>query len=172
MTIRPLRRLFGASVLAFVGVLGTTVTGASASATNFPAPDLGPIPMSALPSAGPGVNVSGDCPGYLFTDGVVIQFLNGTAVLYGPASNPNTFGGNAQGDATLTFNSSGGSADATYTGHTHLWFGVNSNNKGQFYSGQTASFNGDGLTITASGGETISNSGHVSGWGHVNVRCS
>lgn len=181
MKLKLIMRFAGTGALACIGVLGTSATGAFAAATHLPAAELGPISMGPLPPAGPGVKVSGDCPGFLFTvtESVTFVFSSGSAVLYGPASNPNTNGGNVQGIATVTFTSATGSVDGTYVGHTHLWFGQNVNNKGQSYFGQTASLQDNGtdgttgsLTVTASGGETRSESGHLSGWGHVNVMCS
>jgi hypothetical protein len=158
-----------------VGVLGISATAAFAAATTMPAADLGPFTTGGggLPSSGPGVRISGNCPGFLFTDSPTIDFSSGKAVFYGPVSNLNTNGGNVEGTATLTF----ASTTATYVGHLHLWFGQNINNQGQSYFGQTLTFQGSGtlgaLTITASGGQTTAANpaGNTSGWGHVNVTC-
>ena len=118
--------------------------------------------------------MSGNCPSYIFSDAPVIQFVSGTAVVYGPVSNPLTNGATASGDATVTFGT-----DGTYEGHTLLWFGQNINNKGQAYFGENINLSVSGidgtvgsLNITATFGVTDSPSGHVAGWDHVNIICS
>ncbi|MDE3064909.1 MAG: hypothetical protein KGJ36_04470 [Acidobacteriota bacterium] len=168
-------------MIAIVGGLagvGFGVAPASATATTGSAAGLEP-PISLTIAPGPGVRVTGDCPSSLFQDIGFFDFVSGNYVFYGPSSG-NSGGFNVEGDATLTFLGSD-SIDAVFEGHTHLWANQNYNptGNGQQYFGITGSFNGTGidgtvgsLSITASGGETTSASGHVSGWGHFNVTCS
>lgn len=170
-----------ASIIAIVGGLagvGFGAAPASATATTGSAAGF-EFPLGPLPTPGPGVRVTGDCPSSLFQDFGIFDFVSGNGVFYGPSSG-NSSGFNVEGDATLTFWGTDG-VDAAFQGHTHLWANQNYNptGNGQQYFGVTGSFNGTGidgtvgsLSITASGGETTSASGHVSGWGHFNVTCS
>jgi hypothetical protein len=172
---RPVIRLAVIGVLACAGVLGASAPAAFAGASTFPAAGL-KIDVGSVPPPGKGVSVVGDCPGYLFTDDMAFKFTSGSAVGYGPASNPLTFGGNAQGDAFLFDRTT--ASPTGYAGHLHVWFGVNVNPTGnlQNYNGETVSFNGSGpagsITINASFGGGQSASGNPTGWAHVKVTCS
>jgi hypothetical protein len=161
-----------------LGGIGLSASPASAGANEGSAAGF-VFGIGSLPSAGPGVRVSGSCPTYMNDDAATFDFISGNLVFYGPPSG--TSGGfNAEGLATLTFASVTGT-DGTFEGHTHLWANQNYNPTGnlQQYNGITGNFNGTGvdgtvgsLSITASGGETTSATGHVSGWGHFNITCS
>jgi len=179
MNSKPIVRTALAGAVLSLGAVGISATGALGAATNIPAASLGPIsPGGPLPPPGtPGVNVRGNCPSFMYTDAPTFVFSSGSAVLYGPSSNPNTYGGNVEGTATLTWSPDGGTTiDGSYVGHAHLWFGQNINNNGQSYFGNTTSYNGSGplgsFSVQVSGGDTTSASGHQSGWGHVNISCS
>jgi hypothetical protein len=183
MRARWFLQLAGASSVAFVGVLGLSGSSAlAAPAQTMHAADLPPIypspsPNGALPSGGPGVKIVGTCPGWLFTDPVGFQFTSGNAVEYQipPGAPPGVSNGaNVEGTATLM----DGLNPTAFSGHTHLWFGQNSNPTGNLenYFGETISFSGtDGtnsISITANPGFIQSASGHQSGWGQVKVTCS
>jgi hypothetical protein len=179
MTIHAMHRATAA--IALTGglmVVGLYAAPASASGTTSSAEGF-VFTIGSLPTFGPGVRVSGDCPLYMFADLATFTFLSGRKVVYGPATG--TSGGfNAEGVSSLSFSGPGGT-DGTFEGHTHLWANLNLNPTGnpQLYSGVTGSVNATGvdgtvgsLSITASGGETVSATGHVSGWGHFNITCS
>jgi hypothetical protein len=168
----------GAIAAALAGALtgyGVSALPASGAASTSPATGF-EFPIGPLPPAGQGVRVSGACPSYFASDPATFDFVSGSLV-YGPATG--TSGGfNVEGLATLTL---AGDVSGTFEGHAHLWANqnVNPNGNGQQYTGITGSFDGVGvggtvgsLRITASGGETTSASGHLSGWGHFNITCS
>jgi len=120
---------------ACVAVLGFSVVGASAGATQIDptgvAVDLGPAP----------VPLSGSCP---FSQGgdASLYFLNGHAVMYGTVNkNGDWGGGNLEGTAVFL-------DDGTpyYVGHVHFWFGGGNNIQGQSESGYTLSYKGTGLS--------------------------
>jgi hypothetical protein len=160
----------------------------------YPSPD----PTGELPPLGsPGLTVVGTCPGFLF-GGNAIGFLiqSGNDVLYRiPAGSPPgvSNGGNVEGISDLVYAAPGTPpspgnpagvppsqtvfTDSGYQGHTHLWFGMNSNANGHSYFWETISFNGtapDGssISITANPGSNTSVSGHTNGWGKVKVTCT
>lgn len=172
--MKSMIRMICVFALACAGLMGIWVTGASATATTFPAAglslDLGPAP----PSGTPGVKVKGDCPSFLFNDDIGLTFTSGNAVSYGPTPNPMTFGGNAEGNGVLTDN---GSA-TSYQGHLHAWFGVNVNPTGnaQNYNGTTVSFHGSGpagsIQLNASFGGGSSASGRPTDWVQLDISCS
>lgn len=141
------------------------------------------IPFGQL--AGPFSNISASCPSWVSNDFVNVDFNTGNGVDYGQNNTNNTLsGGNVEGDADLEFfasvDSNGigiGTPDAVYEGHTHAWFGTNTHTKG-FYTGDTADLHDVGIAgtsgtiiIQSNGGETVLDSGHLSGWGHTNVTC-
>lgn len=175
-------RLAGISALVAIGPLGFSASAAyAAPAMTVPAANLGPIypsplPSGSLPSAGPGVTIVGNCPGFLFTDPVGVSFNSGNAVFYRiPNGDPRLAnGGNIEGNATLL----DGSIPTSYSGHAHLWFGQNINPTGnqQAYFGETISIQVAGpdgsITITANPGGNFSASGNSNGWGVLKVTCS
>jgi hypothetical protein len=167
------------SVAPAAASFGASAGPVSAAATTMPADQLGPIypsplPSSALPSSGPGVTIVGNCPAFPFTDPVGFQFTSGSAVFFGSATNPKTNGRSIEGTATLLDDSN----PTTYSGHTTLWFGQNTNPTGnlQQHFGETISFSGSGpdgsIIITAYLGATTSASGNESGRGRLKVTCS
>lgn len=187
------RTLFKSAVAGALaaGGLAVAASGASASspagATTLPSSALGTIvpgPPGGFPSGGPGVKVTGTCPAWLFSDPAGVTFSSGNAVLYQPDNSgiPGLFGlppfdgGNVQGNATLA--DVADSTQASYTGQAHLWYGLTYSPAGnqQFYFGETLSFRGSGpagsISLSANPGFTVSASGHNSGWGQFDLRCS
>jgi len=170
----------GAVVLLAVGLSGPAAVAAPAQtmpAATMPPIYPSPLPNGAIPESGPGVKIVGNCPAWLFSDPIGFQFTSGNAVLYRipPGAPPGVSNGaNAEGQATLM----DGANPTTYSGHTHLWFGQNSNptGKAQGYFGETISFNGSGpggsISITANPGFSSSASGNLNQWGQVKVTCS
>jgi hypothetical protein len=161
--------------LACAGLFVVYVAGASADATQVPVAGLTIDLGSAPPPGTPGVKVKGNCPGFLFTDDIALQFISGNGHVYGPGPHPSTNGANAEGDAVLLDNG----VATTYVGHLHTWFGQNVNPAGnqQFYFGNTLSFHatsstGQSIQLNASGGGGSSASGNPTGWGQNDLSCS
>jgi len=174
-------RVLAASAVICGGVFaGAAGASASGSTVNMPASGIF-VPIGALELSGPGVKVASACTGTAFSflgDPIGFSYSSGSAVFYQIPPGGTIFdanGGNIEGTATLVDLATG--EPTSYTGHTHLWFGQNSNNNGQFYEGATLSFNGsDGngssVTISANPGFIQSASGHQSGWGQEKITCS
>jgi hypothetical protein len=130
----------------------------------------------------PNTKVTGNCPGWLFNDGIGFLFSSVNAHLYriDPITGmPN--GANAEGIATLLDNGS----PTPFVGQAHVWFGQNTNANGHFYTGETVSFNGtaaDGSTISFStnpgfnmsvgGTKSPGGDGNANGWGQQNLTCN
>ena len=203
-TLRPktIIGLASAGALACVGTVGLFGSAAfGAPAVHPPVSELGiiypsPDPTGALPPGGPGVTVVGTCPAFLLGGNAIgFLFQSGNATLYRipPGSPPGTSnGGNVEGIADLVYAAPGIPptqttpgvppsqtvfTDSGYQGHSHLWFGTNSNANGQSYFGETISFSGtapDGSTIsiTANPGSNTSASGNMNGWGKLKVTCT
>lgn len=176
----------------------------------YPSPNVtGQLP----PMGAPSVTVVGTCPDFLFgtdpTDPLGGQYAigfapqSGSAVEYRipPGAPPGVSNGaNFEGIADLVYADPGlapssenpngvppagtNLTDSGYTGHTHLWFGSNTNpnfnppnGNLQQYFGETISFqgtapNGATITITANPGFNSSASGHMNGWGKLKVTCT
>ncbi len=179
MTAKSKFRVAGLCVVACCGVLAAGAAGAFGQATTGSAAGLiipKPPNQFFLPPPNPpmpGYTVVGDCPTFLFNDGVNFEFTDGSFVVYGP---PSGFSGghNVQGDAMLLDNG----VASGYAGHTHIWDNSNSNPTGnpQTYDGTTISTHlSDGtnsIQINGAFGGTTSASGHQSGWFHLKVTCS
>jgi len=155
----------------------------------FPAEGL--TPDGALPPGGGGnFKITGNCPSYLFigsgtnaTDAVGFAFVDGNGHFYQvtvPGDPTSANGANVEGTATLVIgdNTNPGPTVEPYTGHTHLWFGTNSNANGQMMFAQTIAFHGvapDGSSITIEanpGSTTAAHNNHSNGWGELTITCS
>ena len=189
--MRTLLKSAGASALA-CGALGFAASAASgAAAQQIPAQYV-PVIAFPAPAAAVGASVGANCPSWVANDDLGLQFTSGNAVEYriDPSTGqPN--GGNAEGQAYLegVVLDKNGNVASTYTvpggfsGHTHVWFGSNTNpnfgpTNDQNWFGETVSFNGtsadgmSGISISASFGGGNSASGNSSGWLHVKVTCT
>ena len=201
MKIRTVIGLTGATAAScVVGAIALSAPAAyGAPAVHPPATDLpviypSPDPTGELPPPGsPGLTVTGNCPSYLFGNAVGFEFQGGNAVFYRiPPGQPpgNSNGGNVEGTADLMIATPGvppsesnqgtppsNPVDSGYSGHTHLWFGTNSNANGQSYFGETISFqgtapNGATIKLTANPGSNTSVSGNTNDWGKLDITCT
>ena len=136
---------------------------------------------------------SANCPSTIQNPDLTmwIVFVDGNGHFYGPTNHPLTNGGNVEGDAYFFGSVPGPSATSPptvvyqYFGQAHGWFGNNnfpSSNPGAPAPGPNAevtagtlTFHGTGdlgtLDVQDEGGQTISASGHPSGWGHFKMTC-
>ena len=200
---RVIIRLAGAGAVACLGALGLSTPAAFGAAAQHPpsAGDLpviypSPDPTGLLPPPGSGgVTVTGNCPSYLFSGAVGFAFQSGNAVFYQvPAGQTpsSANGGNVEGTADLMIATPGvppsmdnpngtppsNPVDSLYEGHTHLWFGQNSNANGHSYFGETISFqgtapNGATIKLTANPGFNVSaGPQNQSGWGKLSITCT
>jgi hypothetical protein len=182
MKIRTLVGLSGAAAASLVGsaVLAASPAGAGGNgAQSLPLSEVnqmtGGIVQLFPPGSAPNITVTGDCPGFLFTDILGFNFTSGNAHInrIDPVTGaPNN--ANVEGIAVLLDNG----APTAYSGQTHAWFGQNVNPNGRQWFGSTVSFSGtaaDGSTISFStnpGGSFNPTTGTGNGWGQETITCT
>ena len=185
-------RAVGVGALVCIGLITIPATASYAISTPIPIDPNNPfqLPIGVPPVGMQGISVDSSCGnGDAATAFAVITFLSGNAHMYGPASHPLTNGGNVEGTSTWQgFDPNSGALDYDYIGFGHVWGGSNNLSVGPApapqpggnaqVSAETLMFHGVGengttgtLDVQGSFGETISASGHVSGWGHLKVSC-
>lgn len=186
-------RLAGVSALLSAATLATSVTAASATATQVPIDSSNPlfIPIGVPPVGVPGVTFV-NCSTTIEGAYAALEFVDGNGHLYGPTNHPLTNGANVEGDAYWlgfagdpTVQGSNPPLVYSYFGQAHAWFGQNNYpsppggpapGHNAEVTAQTIMFHGTGaggsLDVQASFGQTQSASGHQSGWGHLKVTCS
>lgn len=191
MRTKALIKSVGACAAA-CGALGLGASAAFGSAAQTAPAQYVPVINFPDSANDVGASVGADCPSWVGSDILGLKFTSGNAVEYriDPISGqPN--GGNAEGQAYLegvVLDPGTGAVTDTYalpgwySGHTHVWFGTNTNpnfgpTNDQNWFGETVSFNGtsaDGSTISisASFGGGTSASGNTSDWLHVKVQCT